>query len=407
MTHQPKLAYLVSRFPTITETFILREMIEVERAGLSISLYALIRGNPDIIHDAAKPWLSRLHTVGYLSGSLITANLIALLTHPLLYLSLLAITIGDLWGAWNFFVRDLFLFPKAVALARAMQQEGIDHLHAHWATHTAYTAYIVHRLTGISYSFTAHAHDIYICKAMLCRKVEAAQFVATISEFNLRELVTDCGERVRDKIYVVRCGVPVERFTPPPIAGDAPFTILTIAGLRAYKGYPDAIQACKLIKERLPEFRWWVIGGGPDRAALEVLIAEMGVGDVFHLLGAQPEHEVLNRLAMADLFVMSSVRLANGWMEGLPVALMEALAMEIPTICTDVSGISELVKDNQTGRLIPERRPDLLADAIIDLYQDRAKARRLALAGRKLIQAEFTLQKNVEVLVHLFKSCGA
>jgi glycosyltransferase involved in cell wall biosynthesis len=404
MTNQPKLAYLVSRFPTVTETFILREMIEVEREGLPISLYTLIQDDPDIIHEDAKPWSQRLHIAKYLSVSFITANLIALLTHPLLYLSLIVITIRDLWGCWNFFVRDLFLFPKAVTFARAMQREGITHLHAHWATHTAYTAYIVHRLTGIPYSFTAHAHDIYVRKAMLCRKVEAAKFVATISEFNLRELAADCGEGVRNKIYVVRCGVPVERFTPQHVPTDAPFTILTVAGLRDYKGHPDAIQACKLIKDRLPGFRWWVIGGGPDRAALEALIAEMGVGDVFHLLGAKPEHEVRQFMEQADLFVMSSIILPDRRMDGIPVALMEALAMEIPTVATDVSGIPELVKDNVTGRLVPERRPELLADAIVDLYTHRAKARQLAQAGRELIQSEFTLHGNGEILVHLFKS---
>ena len=404
MTNQPKLAYLVSRFPTVTETFILREMIEVEREGLPISLYTLIKDNPDVIHEEARPWIVRLHTASYLSGAFVIANLIALLTHPLLYLSLIGITIRDLWGSWNFFVRDLFLFPKAVTFARMMQQEGITHLHAHWATHTAYTAYIVHRLTGISYSFTAHAHDIYIRKAMLCRKVEAAKFVATISEFNVRELVADCGEGVRDKIHVVRCGVPVERFTPHHIDSDAPLTILTVAGLRDYKGHPDAIQACKLIKDRLPNFRWWVVGGGPDRAALEALIAETGVGDVFQLLGAKPEHEVRQLMEQADLFVMSSIMLPDRRMDGIPVALMEALAMEIPTVATHVSGIPELVKDNETGRLVPERRPDLLADAIVDLATHRSKAQQLAQAGRELIQSEFTLHGNGEILVRLFKS---
>src|SRR5439155_5566664 len=137
------------------------------------------------------------------------------LAHPVLYVMLVLQTLWEVWGCWHLLMRDLAAFPKAVAFARMMQAEKIRHVHAHWATHTAYMAYIIHRLTGISYSFTAHAHDIYIRKGMLCRKIAAAEFVATISRFNREEMVRDCGEQVRSKIHIVRCGVMPEQFQPP------------------------------------------------------------------------------------------------------------------------------------------------------------------------------------------------
>ncbi|MEO8392322.1 MAG: glycosyltransferase [Chloroflexota bacterium] len=403
MSQSPKLAYIVSRFPTVTETFILREMIEVERQRMPISLFTLIKDSPDVVHEEAKPWVERAQTVSYLSRQLISANLRALWAQPILYITLLWITIHDLWGCWNFFLRDVFLFPKAVAFAQIMERQGIEHLHAHWATHTAYAAYIVHRLNGIPFSFTAHAHDIYIRKAMLCRKIEAAAFVATISEFNVRELTADCGEQVRSKIHVVRCGVAVPPVLPQPAQADQPFTILTVASLRDYKGHPYAIQACQLIRSRLGAFQWLVIGGGPDRAALEAQIAQAGVGDCFHLLGAKPEHEVHAMMTKTDLLVMSSIMLPDRRMDGIPVALMEGMALAVPAVATDVSGIPELVENNVTGRLVPERNAGALADAIVELYTDRAKARALGQAGRGRIETEFTLSGNAEILIHLFQ----
>jgi colanic acid/amylovoran biosynthesis glycosyltransferase len=402
-TTRPKLAYLVSRFPTVTETFILREIIEVERQGLPISLYTLIRENPEVVHEDAKPWMNRLRTIHTLALSTLVANLLILFTRPLLYIGLLLLTVRDLWGCWNFLARDLFLFPKAVAFARIMQREGIEHLHAHWATHTAYVAFIVHRLNGISYSFTAHAHDIYVRKAMLCRKVHAARFVATISHFNVAELVTDCGEGVRDKIHVVRCGVPVERYTPHQANNSDPFTIVTVASLRDYKGHPEAIKACKLLKSRLPAFRWLVIGGGPDRLQLEQLIQEANVSDVFHLLGARPEHEVRRLMEEADLYVMTSIMLPDRRMDGIPVALMEGMAMAIPTVATRVSGIPELVEDGMTGRLVPERDENALVEAILDLHDHPERARALGQAGRQRVQEDFTVQGNAALLVSLFR----
>lgn len=401
------LAYLVSRFPTVTETFILREIIELERQGMPLSLYTIIHDKPDVIHDDAKPWVARLREVKTLSWRTLKVNLQTFLAHPVLYVSLLWLTVHDLWGCWNFLLRDLVLFPKAVVFARMMQAEGIRHVHAHWATHTAYAAYIIHRLNGISYSFTAHAHDIYIRKAMLCRKVQHARFVITISHFNVDELARDCGEAVREKIHVVRCGVDPDQFHPRAHhhhKEGQPFTILTVASLRDYKGHPYAIRACQILKQRMNNFRWLVVGGGPDRAALEALIHELGVGDVFHLSGAKTEHVVREMMDLADVFVTSSIKLPDRRMDGIPVALMEALAVELPTVAANVSGIPELVEDNVTGRLVPERDPEALAEAILDLREHPDKARALAQAGRQRVLDEFTVPDNTARLVPLFRA---
>jgi colanic acid/amylovoran biosynthesis glycosyltransferase len=401
---RPRLAYLVSKFPTVTETFILREIIELERLGLTPALYTIRREHPEVVHDDAIPWLERLRVAPYASPGLWIANLITFLANPLLYIGLLMLTIRELWGEWHLMVRDVAGFFKAVAFARMMQAEEIRHIHAHWATHTAYMAYIIYRLTGISYSFTAHAHDIYVRKAMLRTKVRHARFVATISRFNVGELVRDCGEDMRRKIYVVRCGISPDQFRPGRSTAPLvhPFTIVTVASLRDYKGHPYAIKACQLLKERMPDFRWLVVGSGPDREMLEQMIKEYGVEDVFQLLGSRCEREVQKLMQDADLFVMSSIVLPDGRKEGIPVSLMEAMAVALPTVATRISGIPELVEDNVTGRLVPERDPEALAKAILDLRNNPDKAKRLARAGRQRVVEQFTIAENASRLLALF-----
>jgi glycosyltransferase involved in cell wall biosynthesis len=394
------------RFPTVTETFILREMIELERQGLSIELYVPIPGNEPVVHPDAAPYQARMHTAGYTSPAVIVANLGWLVRKPLTYLALWLETLTQLWGTWNFLVRDLLLLPKAAAFARKMEQQGIAHLHAHYATHTAFMAYMIWRLTGIGYSFTAHAHDIYIRRAMLCRKVRAARFVATISHFNREWLARECGEDTRDKIHIIRCGISPEQFrprTPSHRDNGGLFRVLTVASLRDYKGIPVLVEACALAKERIPTLQWEVIGTGPDRTQIEALIAARNVGDVLHLAGSQPEGMVAERMQAADAFVISSIVLPNQRMEGLPVVLMEALASELPTIATNISGIPELVIDGETGYLVPERDPQAIADALVALYNDPDEGRLRGQRGRQLVLKGFAIENNTARLRELFE----
>ncbi|MFN7950262.1 MAG: glycosyltransferase [bacterium] len=404
-----RLAYLVMRFPAVTETFVLREMVELERQGLPLELYVVIRQNEQVVHPDAHAYLARLHTSPYLSPRVVLANLRWMLRKPGTYFRLWWRTFRELWGTWNFLARAIVLFPKAAAFAARMEEQGVGHVHAHFATHTAYMAYLIHELTGITISFTAHAHDIFIRKAMLCRKVAAARFVAVISEFNREWLVKHCGEAARAKIHVVRCGVFPERHPSRPAGAKprepgAPFQVLTVASLRDYKGIPVLIEACRLVRDRIPGLHWEVIGGGPDRARLEALIGEKGVGDVLTLAGPRPEDQVAARLAAADAFVLTSVVMPDMRMEGIPVVLMEALATGLPTVATRISGIPELVIDGDTGWLVPERDPNAVAEALVGLYNDSIEAARRGARGRAHVLDEFTVAGNVARLRALFES---
>jgi glycosyltransferase involved in cell wall biosynthesis len=179
--------------------------------------------------------------------------------------------------------------------------------------------------------------------------------------------------------------------------------VLTVASLRDYKGIPVLIEACRLVRDRIPGLRWDLIGGGPDRAALEAHIARAGVGDVLTLAGPRTEDQVAERLRTSDAFVLTSVVLPDMRMEGIPVVLMEALASGLPTVATRISGIPELVIGGDTGWLVPDRDPEAVAEALVELYNDPIEAARRAERGRQRVLDEFTVPANVTRLRILFE----
>ena len=194
------IAVLVSRFPLITETFILREIIELERQGQGVVLVPMIRESPAVVHEEAKPWIARAVYTPWLSTQIVAANLRAIATKPVTYLSLL------LWVLPR--LKALALFPKSVYLAECLRRMDVGHLHAHFATHPATMARIISRLTGIPFSFTAHAHDIFLDRALLREKIRDAAFIRSISQFNCAFLENLYAE-ARGKIEVVHVGVPL------------------------------------------------------------------------------------------------------------------------------------------------------------------------------------------------------
>ena len=357
------LAVLVSRFPLVTETFILREIIELERQGLPVRLVPLIRENPPVVHDAAKPWVARALYTPWMWR------------FPPRHLPLLLrLILGTLHRPATM-LRTIALFPKSVWLARELQRDGVTHLHAHFATHPATMALIISKLTGIPFSFTAHAHDIQLDRSLLRWKIREAAFVRSISEFNRRFLGSS------EKISVIHVGVPVPPLPPPPEAGR----VLCVAAHKPYKGLPDLIEACRLLRAQGVAFTCDIVGDGPQRAELERLNHD----HVVNLLGPRREDEVAKMMRDAALVVLPSVVAPDGQMEGIPVALMEAMAMGRPVVSTTISGIPELVRDG--GLLVSPGDPRALADAMRSLLDDPQRAAEMGARGRALVEREFEL----------------
>lgn len=400
------IAYAVSRFPRITETFILREMIELQRRGWPIDLYSIIHESGEVAHTEARAFEERAHFMRDTKSELIPANLSLMGRSPGLYAHLLARTVAGNVRSPGFLARALAIYPGAVAFAARMRRRGVAHVHAHFGTHAALLAMIAAEANGVGFSFTVHAGDLYVDTTMLAEKVRGARFVATISEFNRGLLVDLAGADVASKIHVVRCGVHVDeyRFVPRAI-GAGPLRLLAIGSLRDYKGHEYLIRACALLRAAAPEleFDCTIAGGGPLRDRLERLISALDLRGVVTLLGAQDQHAVLKLTRRANLVLMPSIIAPNRLMEGIPVALMEALAVGLPVIASNISGIPELIRHGETGLLVPPESPTAIRDAILACYQEPEAAAARAERGRQLIEHEYSLVENVGRLDRLFQ----
>ncbi|MFO7539265.1 MAG: glycosyltransferase family 4 protein [Chloroflexota bacterium] len=401
-----KIAYIMSRFPHLPETFILREMNELERQGWIVALYPLVvQDDQTVIHGEAARWLPQVREVPFVSKDVMVGNGRTFLQQPTTYLRLWGQTITGNVPDLNLLLRACALFPKAVQTAAQMQAEGISHIHAHYATHPAFFAWLIHQLTGISYSVTVHAHDIFVRTAMLATKLRHARFIVAISDYNVAHLSRIVGPWIRQKTAVIHCGIVPELYQPrtaPAVPGQ-PLEIISIGSLQPYKGQAFLVQACALLKQAGIPFRCRIIGGGTEEPKLLGLIKQLDLQGQVQLLGPLPQEEVAALLPTATCYVQPSVIMPDGKMEGIPVSLMEALACTVPVVATNLSGVPELVQDGQTGVLVPPADAEALALALQGVYESPEVAFATAVAGRKLVLKAFRLQHNVAELASLFK----
>jgi glycosyltransferase involved in cell wall biosynthesis len=414
------IAVLLSRFPLVTETFILREIIELERQGQPVVLVPLLRETPAVMHREAGQWVSRALYTPFLSLPILASNLRALRNRPRQYLRLLGkVLVGSLRSP-SLLLGTLGIIPKSVYLAEQLRVQGIRHLHAHFATHPAMSALIISTLADTTFSFTVHAHDIFLrsSRAMLREKIRQASFVRSISRFN-QEFLTALYPDVTDgKIHVVHVGIHPELYRPAssgpaahnPVSGDhrrantPPLQLLCVAGLKPYKGVPTLVEACRHLRDAGVVFECNIIGDGPMRNEIEALIRDSALEGQVHLCGARPQHEVAELMTQASVFVLPSIITAEGWMEGIPVALMEAMATGIPVVTSSLSGIPELVENGVSGILVEPGNAEQLARAIRRLIEEPELSRRIAEEGQKKIQEEFRIDSCVS---HLLDSVDA
>jgi glycosyltransferase involved in cell wall biosynthesis/peptidoglycan/xylan/chitin deacetylase (PgdA/CDA1 family) len=399
----PVVAYVMSRFPKISETFILTELLAMERRGVRVETYPLLRERAALVHPEARAVVDRAHYLPAISPAILRSQLYWLRRRPRAYLGALAEIARSTAGSLNFFVGGLGIFPKAAHAARLMQDTGVTHVHCHFANHPAVAGFIVSRLTGVPYSFTAHGSDLHVERRMLPEKVAEAAFVATVSEYNRRLIVEECGGRFADKVHIVRAGVDTSRFD---IArnGDRPSTdgalrIVCVGTLHEVKGQAHLVEACRLLRDRGIAVRCRFIGEGEDRAALEARIAAAGLEDQVELVGAATGPEVAAQLRDAHVLVAPSVPTAGGKREGIPVVLMEAMSSGLPVVASDLSGIPELVVDGVAGILTPAGDAPAIADALARLAADPGLRARLGEAGRRRIEEEFDVRSSVERLL--------
>jgi glycosyltransferase involved in cell wall biosynthesis len=406
-----RVAYLVSKFPKLSETFVLFELLEIERQGVPVELYALQRERTPHVHAEAVPVVERAHFLPLLSAAILRDHLYFLRRHPGRYLRALRDLLRGNLRSPRYLAGAVAFFPKVVSFARRMLEDETTHLHAHFASHPAAAAFVIHRLTDIPYSFTAHGSDLHRDRTMLREKVREASAVVTISQFNRRIIVDECGPEADSKTRVVHCGIDPETFAPcccaeaasRSLAGHAPLRIVCTGTLHEVKGQTHLLEACAKLRERGRDPRCEFIGGGPDLEDLRAQAEALGIDDLVHFHGSLPRHEVVNTLHHADVLVAPSVPSRDGRREGIPVALMEGMATGCAVVASRLSGIPELVEDERDGLLVEPGNASELADALERLDRSPALREQLGRAARDKVLSEFNLVKSAATLRQLFE----
>ena len=386
----------MSRFPKIQETFILRELDEMTARGWSLEVFPLIHEKPARVHPGARPWIDSIEQIPFYSSKTLNAVLMQLVRQPGRLISTWFQALIGNWPNFKFMSRALILFPKAVYIAAQAEAQDIHHFHVHFATHPALAAWIIHRLNRTSYSITVHAHDIFVSQAMLHKKLRHAALVVAISDFNRDYLIQRYGAELGDRIEVIRSGIDPERYAlSERMPESRPFSLFMTGSLEPYKGHQVLIECCQLLKTAGLDFNCSLAGEGHLRQKLETRIQEAGLANCVHLLGNLTEPEIAAQLQKADCYIQSSVITPQGKMEGIPVSLMEALACTLPVVASDISGISELVIDGKTGRLVPAGDPEALAAAVLQVHSDPERHSEMGRAGRAHVLENYNLIQNV------------
>jgi colanic acid/amylovoran biosynthesis glycosyltransferase len=404
-----KLAYLTSAYPAISHTFILREVESLRRRGLDITTFSIRRAPAEQILSAADRAAAET-TVAILPprwGRLLATHPRLLLRAPRAYISTLRAALalappglrGRLW--------QLFYFIEAVVLWRECERRGIRHVHVHLANAAADLALIAARLGSTldparpwSWSFTMHGPtEFYDLRHFrLPEKVKDAAFVVCISDFARSQLMGLSDPETWERLHVVHVGIPIEQFTPSRNgngAEPAAPTILYVGRLVPEKGQAVLLQAVARLCEAGRKVNVVLVGEGALRPHLEALCRELEIEARVSFLGAVGQDRIRNLYAEASIFCLPS------FAEGVPVVLMEAMAMGLPVVTTRIAGIPELVEDG-AGVVVAPGRVDELAERITALLDDPEYRQRLGTRGREKVLADFDAQSSAEQMHDLF-----
>ena len=408
----PRIAYIMSRFPKITETFILYEMLAAEKAGACVDVFPLNREKTAKMHPEAAAYVKRAHFLPLLSAEIVRDNLLALLKHPGLWLKTLFNLVRSNLGSRRFLSGALAVFPKCVTIARHMRELQIEHIHAHFASHPAAAAWIIHQFSGIPYSFVAHGSDLHRDQHMLAEKVRDAAFVVAISEYNRRMILDTVGDHQATRVMVIHCGVnPTDFHSDLDLArehlGVSGLKIVCIGTLHEVKGQRYLIDAVGRARANGRDITLQLVGDGPDQKMLEEQVAAAGLADHVIFEGRRDRHEIIQLLGTADVLVAPSVPTADGRREGIPVVLMEAMASGVPVIASRLSGIPELVRHQENGLLAEPRDVQGLTSAIESLCSNPVLRKQLGDCGRRTVAEYFNLETSVAFLLrHIHSSMG-
>jgi len=390
-----EVAYLLERFPSFGQTFCYREVAELERQGTKVHVYSIRRPTDEPKQDWDEQLVGCVH---YLPDENSLVREVDRLLRDGRMPGATQATV-EKWGRQSDFLR----LYQAVYVGMRMRQNGVRHLHAHFAGMAARTAFWINQFFGIPYSFTAHANDIFAPRdfvVSLAKLMESAAAIVTVSDY-AAELLRDRFAEAASKVHRIYNGVDLSRFHPVDFGSGIP-AIVSIGRLIEKKGFADLISACGLLKPRGRQFICEITGEGPLETALRSQIVKEGLESCVKLVGPQTQSQIALRLAHATIFVLPCTREEGGGMDNLPTVIMEAMAAGLPVVSTPLAGVPEMVETGVNGLLVPERDPPAVAGAVEYLIANPEQARRFGDRGRQIAREKFSIEESVHSLRALF-----
>ena len=387
-------AYLFERFPSFGQTFCYREVAELDRQGVASPIFSIRNPKDEPPQEWDPRIIERVHYVPEekeLLNDVRSASKKRKLTPEI-------VAALDDWGRRTDFLR----LYQAVYVGLRLQELGVRHVHAHFAGMAARTAFWIHRFFPMTFSFTAHANDIFAPRHFeigLDKLVDVARVIVTETDY-AAQFLRERFPQPADSVHRIYNGLDLAEFERADFSSTPPL-IIAVGRLIAKKGFAELIRACALLAERGKLFRCEIIGEGPLENELRAQIAQLNLQNRFVLSGAKPQREVRQHLAAASVFVLPSVLDPEGGMDNLPTVIMEAMATGLPVISTNIAGIPEMVVQNETGFLVQPADPIALAKAIEAVIDDRLLAQRLGEAGHQRARELFLIEKNVRELCAL------
>jgi colanic acid/amylovoran biosynthesis glycosyltransferase len=399
-----RIGYVLKMFPRFSETFVLNEILELERQGLEVEIFSILPPTEGRFH----PHLSKLRAgIRYLSSS----------GYHDFWNHLRQIRAGvqqyrkgygrALWHALACPTdAGLRYFMRASQIAEASLDLQLSHLHAHFADEPAQVTMYASMMTGIPYSFTAHAKDIYhkdVHWGLLRDIAMNSAFLVTVSRCNQDYLRNKLPPVSRPKIIRLYNGVNLDMFLPPK-ARRKDIAVLAVGRLVEKKGFRYLIEAIGILQRQGFRMDCQIIGEGDEKNALKSLISQLNLGHTVRLLGGLPQDAVLRSMQEASIFVLPAVIADDGNRDALPTVLLEAMATGLPVVSTDVVGIPEILDRGKCGLMVAQKDPGALAEAIAGLLRNPGLRRRLSRRGREKVEKDFDIRRNVFRLRRLLAS---
>lgn len=401
----PRIAYVLLWFPKPSETFIFREVVNLQKMGLPVQVFTLYGPlTRDLSPEMqAAPPPERLG-IRYLASA----------WRDVLYWwqrqrQVCKRLVKTVWPRhWRHLEREgesLWGVLCGARLARRFVEEKITHIHAPWACGPATAAWAASHFTGIPFSFTGRAHDIFTPDSLLAAKIRDALFVRCESRaifLHLQELAGGDSSKLR----LTYNGVPLTAAGWAPVLMQPPYRLLALGRLVGTKGFAFLIHACRLLQDAGIDFHLTLAGSGPGGWRLRRLARKLGLGSRISFPGFIPYNQVSGLFQGADVFIMPSVVINSGNRDGLPTVILEALLHRVPVVATDVAGIGEVIEPGVTGLLVPPKDPQALAAAIMHLLRNRDEALEMAARGRARVLQDFDTERNHRLVMELFQDAG-